>query len=391
MKKNISILGSTGSIGSTTLSIIRKKKIFKIILLSANKNYSEICEQIKKYKPKYFIINDRKIFEKINIKFKKNKIKIFNNFEKVSKKEKFDITVSAIPGISGLQPTMSMIKQSKKILIANKESIICGWSLIKNIAKKNNTKIIPIDSEHFSIMQLIQSYKKNEIEKIYLTASGGPFLNYNLKRFKDIKPEQAFKHPKWRMGKKISIDSSTMMNKIFEVIEAQKIFDFPLNKIDILIHPESLVHAIVKFKNGLTKFLYHETSMVIPIANAIFENKLIINEFYKKKKNSNLIKNLSFFKPDKSRFNILKIKHKIIEYPSTPIILNAANETLVSCFLQNKTSFLNISKIIIEILSDQNYRKYAIRTPKNINQIKTIDHWARLLTLKFVQKNEKNL
>ena len=189
----------------------------------------------------------------------------------------------------------------------------------------------------------------------------------------------------------ISIDSSTMMNKIFEVIEAQKLFDFPLNKIDILIHPESLVHAIVKFKNGLTKFLYHETSMVIPIANAIFENKLIINEFYKKKENSNLIKNLSFFKPDKRRFNILKIKNKIIEYPSTPIILNAANETLVSCFLQNKTSFLNISKIIIEILSDQNYRKYAIRTPKNINQIKTIDHWARLLTLKFVQKNEKNL
>ncbi len=392
MKKRISILGSTGSIGLTTLSIINKKKIFKIILLSADKNYSEICKQIKIYNPKYFIINDYRTYKKIKLRFKKKNIKIFNDFTKVPINEKFNITISAIPGISGLQPTIAMIKQSQKILIANKESIICGWSLIKKIAKKNNTKIIPIDSEHFSIMQLIKDYRKNEIEKIYLTASGGPFLNYNLKKFKYIKPEQAFKHPKWRMGKKISIDSSTMMNKIFEVIEAQKLFNFPLNKIEILIHPESLVHAIVKLKNGLVKFLYHETSMVIPIANAIFENNLIINEFYKKKEKKNIIKNLSFFKPDNRRYNILKIMKKIVEYPSTPIILNAANETLVTSFLQNKTSFLNISKIILEILSDKNYKKYAIKTPKNINQIKTIDHWARLLTLKFVlKKNEKNL
>ena len=284
MKKKISILGSTGSIGTTTLSIVKKNSSLRIYLLSGNKNYSKILNQIKVYKPKYFIINDKKTFNKLKTKFKNRYTKIFNSFNEISKKIKFDLTVSAIPGIQGLNPTIQMIKQSNKILIANKESIICGWELIKNIAKKNKTKIIPIDSEHYSLMQLIKNHKESDIEKIYLTASGGPFLNHNIKKLKFIKPKQAFRHPKWKMGKKISIDSSTMMNKILEVIEAQKLFNLPNNKIDILIHPESLVHAIMKLKNGLIKFLYHETSMIIPIANAIFEENLNIEKFYSEKK-----------------------------------------------------------------------------------------------------------
>ena len=164
-----------------------------------------------------------------------------------------------------------MIKLSKKILIANKESIICGWNLIKKNALTNKTKIVPIDSEHFSIFTLLKSHKLNEIKKFYITASGGPFLNYKRKQFKNIKPKDALKHPKWKMGKKITVDSSTLMNKMLELIEAQKLFDIPNNKIDILIHPNSLVHAIIKLKNGLTKFIYHETTMIIPLANALFE------------------------------------------------------------------------------------------------------------------------
>ena len=388
--KKISILGATGSIGSTTLSIISKIKVFNLILLSANKNYRKIINQIKLHKPKYYVINDKSTFKKIKLKFKNKKIKILNNFEEVPKNIKFDITISAIPGINGLKPTTLMIKQSKKILIANKESVICGWNLIKNIAEKNKTKIIPIDSEHFSLMQLIQNYKEKDIDKIYLTASGGPFLNFNIKKFKTITPKQAFKHPKWKMGKKISIDSSTMMNKILEVIEAQKIFNLPLDKIDILIHPESLVHAILKLKNGLVKLLYHETSMIIPISNAIFENNLNINEVHKVSRKST-IRNLTFSVPDKNRFNILKIKDKITEYPSTPIIINSANEILVRSFLKNKTSFLSISRIILKIMKDRNYKKYAIKTPSNINQIKTIDNWARKKTLSLINKNEKVL
>ncbi len=285
MKKIISILGSTGSIGQTTLKIIDKKKnFFKIYMLSANKNFRLISQQIDKYKPNIFVVHDYKTFEKIKKKYKNKKIIILNNFKTFYSKKKIDITISSIPGIIGLYPTILMTKYSKKILIANKESIICGWNLINSTAKKNNTKVIPIDSEHFSILKLLENHSLNEIEKIFITASGGPFLNYDYKKLKKIKPKNALQHPKWKMGKKITIDSSTLMNKIFELIEAQKLFNLPNKKIDILIHPNSLIHAIVQFKNGLSKFLYHDTNMIIPIANAILEKNFNIDEFYRNKK-----------------------------------------------------------------------------------------------------------
>ena len=203
MKKTISILGSTGSIGMNTFKIIDKKKIiFKSIFLSANKNFKLISEQIKNYKPKFFIINDKIIFKKVLKKFKKSNTKILNSFEKINIKKISHLTISAIPGIAGLKPTILMTKKSNKILIANKESIICGWNLIKRAAIKNKTKIIPVDSEHFSILNLLKNHSINEIKKIYITASGGPFLNYKRKQFKKIKPADALKHPKWKMGKK---------------------------------------------------------------------------------------------------------------------------------------------------------------------------------------------
>ena len=285
MKKKISILGATGSIGVSALSIIDKKKsFFNIVLLSSNKNLNLICKQIKKYKPKYYVINDLKIFNKVKKKFKKSKVKIINCFDFNDKNIKSEIVISAIPGVAGLNPTINIIGKTKKILIANKESIICGWNLIKEKAKKNKTKIVPIDSEHFSIFQLIKNTKIEDIEKIFLTASGGPFLNLKISKFKKIKPKDALIHPKWKMGKKITIDSSTLMNKMFELIEAHKLFNIPLNKLDILIHPNSLVHAIVRFKNGLTKLLYHDTSMIVPLANAIFDGNLLIKNYLKNSK-----------------------------------------------------------------------------------------------------------
>ena len=272
MKKTISILGSTGSIGLNTFKIINKrKKNFQISLLSANKNLKLISKQIRIYKPKLFIINDKRIFKKVAEKFKKSKTKILNSFEKIHNKKISHITVSAIPGIAGLKPTILMTKKSNKILIANKESIICGWNLIKRAAIKNKTKIIPVDSEHFSILNLLKNHSVDEVKKIYITASGGPFLNYKRKQFKKIKPVDALNHPKWKMGKKISVDSSTLMNKILELAEAQKLFNISNDKLDILVHPDSLVHAIIEFKNGLVKFMYHDTSMIIPLANAIFD------------------------------------------------------------------------------------------------------------------------
>ena len=391
MKKTIAILGSTGSIGVSTLSITDKKKEnFKIFLLSANKNFPLICHQINKYKPKIFIIANKSIFEKVKKKIKSKKTTLLNDFNQLRLKKKIDISVSAIPGVVGLHPTIDLMKFSKKILIANKESIICGWNLIKHNSQKHKTKIVPVDSEHFSISKLLENHKLNEIKKIYITASGGPFLFLNKDKFKTIKPKDALKHPKWKMGKKITIDSATLMNKILELVEAQKLFNIPMEKLDILIHPQSLVHAIIVLNNGLTKFLYHSTSMIIPISNAIFDGKLNIEDFYniKKNKNRDIDKNLSFMKVNHKIFPMIKLKKKLNEYPSTPIIINAANEVLVDHFLRNKLPFLGIFKTIKSILNDKNYKKYAIKRAINLNQINMIDVWTKKLTLKKLKTYE---
>ena len=390
MKKLLSVLGSTGSIGLTTLNIVDKKKnYFKPFIFSANKNYKLICKQITKYRPNYFVINDYKVFKKVKKKFKNiNNIKILNNFNFIKLNKKIDVTITAIPGIQGLKPTILAIKLSKKVLIANKESIICGWDLIKKNIKKYKTKVIPIDSEHFSIFKLLQKVNQKDIKKIYITASGGPFLNFKLNNLKKIKPNQAIKHPKWKMGKKISIDSATLMNKVLEVIEAQKIFNISKNKIGVLIHPESLIHAFIEFKNGLTYFLYHETSMTVPIANAIFDSNIEIKKYLKKNKFNfeKNIKNMTFRKVDSKLFPSINLINEINKYPSTSIIVNATNEILVDQFLRKNIEFLSIYRTIKTILNDRNYIKYAIRKPHNINQITEIDQWARKLTLKKLKK-----
>jgi len=381
MKNFISVLGSTGSIGSSVLAILKKKNSFTPYIFSANKNYNLICKQVKQFKPKYFLISDDKIFNKVKKKFKYSKTKIINNL-KIKKFKISQISIMAIPGIAGLNPTLTMIKKSKKILLANKESIVCGWKLIKNASLKHKTKIIPLDSEHFSIFKLLENKNINEVEKIYLTASGGPFLNYKQHKLKKINPKNALKHPKWKMGKKITIDSSTLMNKVLEYIEAQKLFNLPKEKLEILIHPESLVHAIVRFKNGLIKFIYHDTSMIIPITNAIFEKNVDMNKFFKNKKE---IKNLSFEKPKLNNFPILKILDRVNEFQSTSIIINASNEVLVDLFLRNKVPFLSIPNIIKKVLNDRNYKKYAIKAPKDLKQIIKIDSWAKNITLKKIR------
>ncbi len=389
MKKRIAVLGSTGSIGITTLKIIEKKKhLIQIDTLVARFNYKKIISQIKKYKPKKFIIDDYQTYFKVKKKIK-TKTKLYYGFEKFSlNNNKYDITVSAIPGIAGLKSTIFFTKKSKKILLANKESIICGWNIIKNNSKKYKCKIVPLDSEHFSIYQLVHQKKDDEIDKIYITASGGPFLNLPLNKFKNITPKNALKHPKWRMGKKISIDSATLMNKIFELIEAQKIFNFHKDKFKIIIHPQSLVHAIVKFKNGITKLLYHETDMSIPIANAIFDSNIDIKNFLNLKNNDEIEK-LEFFKVDKKRFPSIKFVPKLNKFNSTPIIINAANEILVDQFLKRKIRFNSIFRYLYLVLRDKNYKKYAIQSPNNIKKIFAIDQWSRNTTLDIIKKYNK--
>ena len=392
-KKKIAILGSTGSIGKNSLEIIKlNKKNFNIKLLSANSNYKEICNQIKLFKPIYFVIANYLVYVKVKSQFKNKRIKIYNNFKDIPSQLKFDITIAAIVGIAGLEPTIQFSKQSKKILLANKESIICGWHILSKIIKKNKTELIPIDSEHFSINQLTRNYKDSEIKKIYITASGGPFLRRPLSSFKKIKPNDAYKHPNWNMGKKISIDSSNLMNKILELIEAHRLFSFNPMKYEIIIHPQSLIHAIVIFKNGQSKFLYHETDMKIPISNAIYNNRVDIDKIIKTKNNfiKNL-KNIKFENVDKKRFPIVTLAKEKYLSKSGPIILNASNEILVDSFIKNKIPYDGIYETLKRVFKDRDFNKYAVKKVPNIDEIYKIDNWARNKTLEIISKNyEKN-
>ena len=381
MKQKICILGSTGSIGKNLFNIlIKDKKNIEIVLLTANKNHIELLKQVKFFNVKNIIINDIKKFELIKKLLKKKNINIYNNFESLDKilnNKKIDYTMSAISGIDGLKPTLKIIKFTKKIAIANKESIICGWSLISEKLKKYKTKFIPIDSEHFSIYSLLDNAKNENIEKIFITASGGPFNNYPLNKFKSITTKLALKHPNWSMGKKISIDSATMMNKVFEIIEAKNIFNLNYGKLSILVHPKSYVHAVVKFTNGLTKILIHDTSMKIPIFNSLYPN--FQKKIKSKKLNIDLINNLNFNKVNKKKFPAVKIlaslpdKHSLFE-----TVIVSANDQLVDMFLKNKINFLDISRILIKFINRAEFRKYKKISPKNNAQIEQLSDYVSL-------------
>ena len=380
MKKKIVILGSTGSIGKTLIKLLKKNTNISIELLTANKNYRELLKQVKFFKVKNIIITDKNSYIKIKKKLKKKKINIFNNFNSLNKilnNKKIDYTMSSISGMNGLYPTLEIIKFTKKIAIANKEAIICGWSLIKDELKINNTQFIPIDSEHFSIWSLINNAKNNDIEKVFLTASGGPFVNYKLKQFKFINKKDALKHPNWKMGQKITIDSATMMNKVFEVIEAKKIFDLDYDKLDIFIHPKSYVHALIKFNNGLTTFLIHDTNMAIPIFNSLYPNHQ--KKIKSKPLNLSIVNNLNFNKVNYKKFPAIKVLNELPKINSLfETIVVTVNDNLVEQFLNKKIKFTDISKILLKIISHKEFKKYKGITPKNINDILQLSKYVSL-------------
>ncbi len=384
MKKKIVILGSTSSIGKSLLSIIKKDKInFKIELLTANTNYKDLINQAKQFNVKNLIITDFESFEKSKKFYKGKKINIFNNFENLKSilPKKVDYVMSAISGIGGLSPTYKIIKHTKKIAIANKESIICGWNLISKQLRYNKTNFIPIDSEHFSINELIKNSDNQNIEKIFITASGGPFLNRKLSNFKSINVQNAIKHPNWNMGKKISIDSATLINKVYELIEAKKIFNLEYNKIDILIQPSSYVHSVIKFYGGIIKVLIHDTSMEIPIFNSLYEiNKS--KQYMKNRLNLNLFNDLNFQKVPSKKFPIHKILRLLPKSDSLfETVLVSANDTLVDLFLTKKISYNDIHFFLNKILTSKEFQKYKSKVPKNINEILRLNEYVRLKTL----------
>ena len=382
-KKTFAILGSTGSIGKSSLSVINKLKNTKVELIFADKNLRELSNQIKNYNPRVVVVNSLETFKKLKKNLIKKKIVILNNYTEAKKYlKKIDITISAIPGINGLEPTIFFTEISKKVLIANKESVICGWDLIAKKAKKYNTKLIPIDSEHFSINFLLKNYSSDKINKIYITASGGPFLNLDKNSLKKVQPNQATKHPKWKMGKKISVDSATLMNKVLEIIEAVKLFSINLNKFKIIVHPQSLVHSIIELKNGLRVFLYHEPDMKIPIANAIKDSDINLKDFnFNYKKLNNI---LTFFSINKKKFPIEDIINKINIKNSSPILFNAANEIFVDQFLKKNIKFLDIFKYLKQFLNTSDYIKTSKIEPNSIEKVRKLDLIGRQLALKLI-------
>jgi len=388
MKTKIAVLGSTGSIGKSTLEVIRKdKRNFDVILLSANKNYKKLIQQAKQFNAKNVLIKNSSFYEVVNNSLKKTKTKVHSGNISINKiiLGKLDYTMSAIVGLAGLQPTIDAIKISKTVAIANKETIICGWQILSKLIKKYKTKIVPVDSEHFSIMELTKNVTNEEVEEIIITASGGPFLDTAINKLKNVKPNQATKHPNWKMGKKISIDSANMINKVFEVIEAYKLFKFDKSKYKIMIHPQSYVHSIIRFKNGLIKMILYNTDMQIPISNTLYNNKnYLLNGSNIKIKTLN---KLSFQKVDTRAFPSIKLINKCFTLGfSTPIIINAANEVLVSLFLEEKIGFLDIVGTINKVLKDKEFKKYARRKATTIKDIKIIDNWARLKTTNMCVK-----
>ena len=381
MKKKIAILGSTGSIGKSTIDILRKdKKNFDVVLLTTNNNYREILKQAKEFKVRNIVINNNKHYLNLKKKIKNKKINIFNNFESFNKKfnTKIDFTMSAISGLEGLKPTLNLIKFTKTIAIANKESIICAWNLIQKKLKKYKTEFIPVDSEHFSIWSLLHG-NYNNIDEVIITASGGPFLKLPVSKFKKIKPIDAIKHPNWKMGSKISIDSATLMNKVFEVIEAQRIFNIDSSKFKILIHPKSYVHAVIKFNNGLTKILVHDTDMKIPIFNSIYYKKNL--KIKSSKLDLNILNNLDFSRVNLKKFPSIKILNKIPKNISLyETVLVSANDQLVDLFLKNKINFQKITTFLKKILGMKIFLKYKKRSPKNYKEIIKLSDYVRLKT-----------
>jgi len=380
MIKKIAILGSTGSIGETTLKIIKKdKKNFKINLLTTNKKINKIFKQAKDFKVKNIIISDLSSYKKAKIRFKRSSINIYNNFDHLNKifKTRNDLVMSSITGLNGLLPTLKSIKHTKKILIANKESIICGWNLINKELKKYKTYFVPVDSEHFSIWSLLQNYNSNDIDKIFITASGGPFLKLPKKQFSNISVKKALNHPNWSMGKKITIDSATLMNKVFEVIEAKNIFNLSYDKISILTHPKSYLHAITKFKNGLTKLLLHDPDMKIPIYNSIYSSS--VKSLKTSTLNFEILNNLELRDIDTKKFPLVKILDKLPTHSSLyETVLITVNDYLVFKFLDKKINFQKLINLINRISNFKEFQKFKKIKPKNIDDIYELRDYVSL-------------
>ena len=352
-KKQIAILGSTGSIGTQALEVINEHSdLFEVEVLTANNNSALLIEQAKKFKPNTVVITNEDKYKEVDDALFDLGIKVFagtQSLEEVVEGENIDIVLTALVGYSGLKPTFRAIKAKKNIALANKETLVVAGDLITKLCQEYNVQIYPVDSEHSAIFQCLVGEAYNPIEKIYLTASGGPFRGWTKEKLQNIKKEQALKHPNWEMGAKITIDSATLMNKGLEVIEAKWLFDLKAEQIEVVVHPQSVIHSAVQFEDGSIKAQLGIPDMKLPIQYALGFPERLKNTF--KRFNFMDYPNLTFEKPDAKTFRNLQLAYDAMEKGGNmPCVLNAANEIAVAAFLQDKIGFLNMSDLIADCM-----------------------------------------
>ena len=382
--KNISILGATGSIGTQILDVIRNScGEINLIGITANSSVDKIKEIIKEFKPKYVAMMDessaRIIEEFCNEEYSNVQVfKGMNGLVKVATLEEVDTVVTSVVGMIGLKPTMAAIEAKKDIALANKETLVVAGELVMNKAKENNVKILPVDSEHSAIFQSLSGYKNKDINKILLTASGGPFRGKTIEDLKDVTVKEALKHPKWNMGQKISIDSATLMNKGLEVIEAHFLFDCDYDNIEVIVHPQSIIHSMVEYKDASVIAQLGSPDMRLPIQYAL--NYPERKEMIAKPVNFYELGALTFEKPDLETFKCLRFAYEAGKIGGlAPTILNGANEEAVALLLKEKIKFLQIAEIIEECMSVFKENYYDELTLDNIIELdKKVREYIRM-------------
>ena len=382
--KKIAILGSTGSIGTQTLEVISdNKNIFEVELLTAFSNHTLLINQALLHKPKAIIFGDRSKEKVILNSLKNEEIEIYFGEESLNNFLNYcnpDIVLTALVGKSGLIPTINTIKKGIDLALANKETLVVAGSIINKLCKEKKVNIYPVDSEHSAIFQCLVGESRDTIDKIILTASGGPFRNKKLNELKNISKKEALNHPNWEMGEKITIDSSTLMNKGLEVIEAKFLFDIDIQKIKVVVHPQSIIHSMVEFNDGSIKAQLGEPDMKLPIQYALFTGKRLKNKFT----HYDFVKNntLTFEEPCLKTFNNLKLAFDAGKLGgNAPCILNASNEIVVDAFLNEKIRYLDMTKIIEDSLNKISY----IASP-NLDQLIETDIVTRKYTLDKINK-----
>lgn len=382
-KKRIAVLGSTGSIGTQTLDVVEQHPdCFEVEVLTANNNVSLLAEQAKKFKPNMVVIANECRYDDLRDALKDEPVKIFAGREAINQVvqlDSVDLVMAALVGYAGLVPTLEAIRAGKPVALANKETLVVAGEIIVREARKNRVSIYPVDSEHSAIFQCLAGEQMNEIEKIYLTASGGPFRGYTLEQLTKVTTSDALKHPNWNMGAKITIDSATMMNKGFEVIEAKWLFGLTPQQIDVIVHPQSIVHSLVQFKDGSVKAQMGLPDMRLPIQYAMHYPNRLPSPF---KRFSFLdYPNLTFEQPDIKIFRNLALAFEALKQGGNmPCILNAANEVVVHAFLKEKVRFTEMPDLIEEAMQKINF----IKTP-DLDDYKQTDRETRLLTASLVK------